>query len=29
MENDMEIGVVKGLYRDPGIQIIPTWGPKI
>ena len=25
----METGVVEGLYRDPSIQIIPTWDPQI
>ena len=29
MENEMETGVIKGLYRDPSIQIIPTLGPKV
>ena len=28
MENKMEASVERGLYRDPGIQIIPTLGPK-
>ena len=28
MENDMEIAVIKGLYRDPIIQI-PTLGSKV
>ena len=23
MENDMDIGIIKGLYRDPSIQNIP------
>ena len=25
----METGVIKGLDRDPSIQIIPTLGPKV
>ena len=29
MENEMESGVIKGLHRDPSIQIIPTLGPKV
>ena len=29
MENEMETGVIKGLYRDPSIEIIPTLGPKV
>ena len=29
MENEMETGVIKGLYRDPSIQIIPTLGAKV
>ena len=29
MENEMEAGVIKELYRDPSIQIIPTLGPKV
>ena len=29
MENEMETGVIKGLYRDPSIQIIPALGPKV
>ena len=29
MENEMETGVIKGLYRDPSIQIMPTLGPKV
>ena len=29
MENEMETGVIKGLDRDPSIQIIPTLGPKV
>ena len=28
-ENQTETGVIRGLYRDPGIQIIPTLGPEI
>ena len=28
MDNEMESGVIKGLFRDPSIQIIPTLGPK-
>ena len=28
MENEMETGVIKGLYRDLRIQIIPTLGQK-
>ena len=29
MENEMESGVMKRLFRDPSIQIIPTLGPKV
>ena len=29
MENEMESGVIKGLHRDPSIQIIPALGPKV
>ena len=29
MENEMETGVIKGLYRDPSIQIIFTLGPEV
>ena len=29
MENEMESGVLKGLFRDPSIQIVPTLGPKV
>ena len=29
MENQMETGVMWGLYWDPSIPIIPTLGPKI
>ena len=29
MENQMESGVIKGVYRDPSIQMIPTLGPKV
>ena len=29
MDNEMESGVIKGLFRDPSIQIIPTLGPKV
>ena len=29
MENEMESGVIRGLYRDPSIQIIPILGPKV
>ena len=29
MENEMETGIIQGLYRDPSIQIIPTLGPKV
>ena len=29
MENEMETGVLWGLYRDPSIQIIPRLGPKV
>ena len=25
----METGATKGLYRDPSLQIIPTFGPKV
>ena len=28
MENEMETGVIKGLYRDPSIQIILHWALK-
>ena len=28
-ETSMETGVVKGLYSDMSIQIIPTLGPKV
>ena len=28
-EHEMETGVIKGLDRDPSIQIIPTLGPKV
>ena len=27
MENEMEPRVIRGLFRDPSIQIIPTIGP--
>ena len=29
MENEMETVVIKGLYKDQSIQIIPTLGPKV
>ena len=29
MENEMETGGIKGLYRDPILQIIPTLGPRV
>ena len=29
MDNEMEIGVIKMLYRDPSIEIIPPLGPKV
>ena len=29
MENEVETGVIKGLYRNPSIQILPTLGPKV
>ena len=29
MENEMETGDIKGLYRDPGIQMIPALRPKV
>ena len=28
-KQEMEIVVIKGLYRDPSIQTIPTLGPKV
>ena len=28
-ENETETGVIMGLYRDPGIQIIPTLLPTL
>ena len=28
-QNEMETGVIKGLYGDPSIQLIPTLGPKV
>ena len=29
MGNEMESGVIWGLYRDPSIQIAPTLGPNV
>ena len=29
MENQMEARVMKGLCRDPSMQIIPALGPKV
>ena len=29
MENEMETGAAKGLYKDPSIQTIPTLAPKV
>ena len=29
MENQMETAVIKGLYRDPSMQVIPTLGFKV
>ena len=29
MENEMESWVIKGLFRDPSIQIVPTLGPEV
>ena len=29
MENEMDAGVMKGLYRDPSTHIVPTLGPKV
>ena len=29
MENERETGGIKGLYRDPSLQIIPTLGPEV
>ena len=29
MDHEMESGVIKWLFRDPSIQIIPTLGPKV
>ena len=29
MDNEMETGAIKGLYRDPSIQVILTLGAKV
>ena len=29
MENEIETGVIQGLYKDPSIQIMPTLGAKV
>ena len=29
MENEMESGVIRGLFRDPSVEIIQTLGPKV
>ena len=29
IENEIETGVIKGIYRDPSIQTVPASGPKV
>ena len=29
IEHEIETVIMKGLYRDPSIQIVPTSGPKV